>query len=69
MQYATVKYNQKEQKQSTCDSIVSGTENAKNNSECIGDKANQIMHNTGQSTIQQPTTKTQEKNSEKNTSY
>ena len=63
MQYATLKCNQNKQKQWTRDSIGSGTENAKNNSEYIGDQENQIMQTTGQSTIQQPTTKTQENNS------
>ena len=53
------KYNQNKQKQQTCDSIGSGTENAKNNLESIGDQENQIMQNTGQITIQKPTTKTQ----------
>ena len=62
-QYATSKYNQNEKKQCTCDYIDSETENAKNNSEYIGDQENQIMQTTGQSTIQQPTTKTQENNS------
>ena len=33
------------------------------NSEYIGDQENQTMQTTGQSTIQQPTTKIQEKNS------
>ena len=60
MQYATENYNQIEQKQRTCDSIVSETENAKNNSEYIGNQAKQIIKTTGKSTIQQPTTETQE---------
>ena len=63
MQYATEKYKQNEQKQWTCDSIGSEIENAKNSSEYIGDQAKQIMQTTGQSTIQKPTTKTQENNS------
>ena len=63
MQYVTEKYNQNEQKKWTCDSIGSETENAKNNSEYIGDQTKQIMQTNGQSTIQQPTTKTQENNS------
>ena len=61
MKYETAKYNQNKQKQWTCDSIGSETENSKNNSEYVGDQANQNMQTTGQSTIQQPTTKTQEK--------
>ena len=63
MQYAAEKYNQNEQKQWTCNSIGSETENAKNNSEYIGDQAKQIILTTRQSTIQKPTTKTKEKNS------
>ena len=61
MQYATEKYNQNKENQWTCDYIGSETENAKNNSEYIGDQANQIVQTTGQSTIQKPTKKTQEK--------
>ena len=60
MHYATEEYNQNEQKQWTCDYDGSETENAKNNSEYIGDQAKQIMQTTVQITIQQPTTKTQE---------
>ena len=37
------KIQQKKQKQWTCNSIGSETENAKNNSEYIGDQAKQIM--------------------------
>ena len=62
MQYATGKYNQNEQNQWTCDSIVSEIENARNSSEYIGNQVNQIIQTTGQSTIQKPTTITQEKN-------
>ena len=62
MQYETEEYNQNKQKQCTCDSIGSETENAKNNSKYIGDQANQIIQTTRQSTIGQPSTKTQEKN-------
>ena len=53
------KIQPKQKNQWTCDSIGSGTENANNNSESIGDQTNKIMQTTGQSTIQQPTTKTQ----------
>ena len=52
------KYNQNKQKQCTCNSIGSDTENARNNSEYIGDQAKQIMQTTGQNTMQPPTTKT-----------
>ena len=58
-----IKYNQNKQKQCTRDSVGSETEIAKNNSEYIGDQENQTMQTTGQSTIQQPSTKTQENNS------
>ena len=61
MQYVKKKYNQNKRKQWTYDSIGSETENAKNNSEYIGDQAKQTIQNTRQSTIQQPTTKKQEK--------
>ena len=60
MQYATEIYNQNKQMQWICDSIGSEIDNAKNNSEYIGYQANQIMQTNGQSTIQKPTTKTQE---------
>ena len=63
MQYAMEKYNQNEQKQWTFNSTSSETENAKKNTEYIGDQAKQIMQTTGQSTIQQPTIRTQENNS------
>ena len=56
------KNKQNKQKQWTCDSIGSETENAKRNSEYIGDQAKKIMQTTGQSTIQKTTTKTQESN-------
>ena len=61
IQYTTEKYNQNKQKQWTCNSIGSETYNAKNNSEYIGNQANQTMQTTGKSTIQKPTTKPQEK--------
>ena len=57
------KIQPKQKNQWTFDSICSGTENAKNNSEYFGDQANQIMQTTGQSTIHQPTKQTQENNS------
>ena len=57
----SVKIQPKQQKQLTCNSIGSETDNSKNSSEYIGDQAKQIMHTTGQSTIQQSTTKIQEK--------
>ena len=63
MQYATEKYNQNKQKQWTCDSIGSKTENDKNSSGYIGSQENKTMQTTEKSKIQQPTTKKQEKNS------
>ena len=56
------KIQPKRKKQCTCDPIVSDTDNAKNNSEYIGDQANKVMQTTGKITIQKHTTKTQENN-------
>jgi hypothetical protein len=56
MQYAMVKYNQNEQKQWTCGSIGSETDNARNNSEYIGDQAKAIMPTTGRNITRPNTT-------------
>ena len=57
MQYATEKYNQNEQKQWTCDSIILYTENVKK--EYIVDQVNQTTRTTGLGAIQQHTTETE----------
>ena len=62
-QCATARYNLNEPKQWTWDSIGYETDNAKSNSEYIGDRASPIMQITGWNITQQPTTNTQEKNS------